>query len=406
MKRVVITAHGTISPTGIGSRSFLEATFGGKCCISNITLFDTTGLDCKVAGEVPHFQPDAHIPEQFKPKRFSRQTQFAITAVLEALRDIPRTEWPQPLDVYVGGAVLDVNGMADSVIRVERRGPRSANPFAVPMAIQQSVAAGINTVLEWPITPVTYSTACAAGADALGEAFRAIASGKSDFIVVVGSDAPLDLYTISSATRAGLTPTKFNDCPQKSSRPFDKDRESGVISEGAACCILEEWERAVLNQRPILAEIMGYYRNMDAAGKESCNALGDAMRGALEDARVHRQDIDYISAWGPGHPTLDRAEVFQIKEVFDGKAARIPVSSIKGCIGNPFGAAGMLQVVAAQETLQTQRIPPTINHENPDPDFDLFFARNILSLPVKRMLLNTHGVGGGNSCLVLQQPVS
>jgi 3-oxoacyl-[acyl-carrier-protein] synthase II len=406
--RVVVTGLGVVAPNGIGKDAFWASLIAGRTGVGPITLFDASQHPCRVAGEVKGFDPATHIGPDVNTKRLARQTQFALAATHLALKDAALTEESLEAETAVP-LVLGVSSSAIEVIehgmeRMLERGPGKV-PTHIVHACQPHQAASIVTQHVPLLTrSTTISSACAAGLDAIAVAADLIRTGKTDVALCGGADAPINPLTFACLAKAGLVSLR-NDTPEKASRPFDYDRDSGVISEGSAILVLENLHHARGRGAVPYLEITGYATRMDTDLQVSGSGLDLCMNEALANAGKRPANVDYICAHGPGHPVLDAVETAMIKKVFGPLAHRVPVSSIKGVTGNPLAAAGPFQVVACSLAFQNGIIPPTANLEKPDPDCDLDYV----PLQPRRhrfacALINAHGLGGGNSTLIVEQP--
>ena len=405
--RVVITGIGILAPNGIGLQEFWESLLVGRSGIGPITLFDASELRSRIAGEVKGFEAHDYIEAELKPKRMARHTQFAYAATMMALDDaaleISESDFPSPTPVVIGvsTSALDV---IENVYRVsDNRGVDAISPTALAASKPQAVANIIADRIGVRAHAATVSSACPSGLDAIALAATMIRSGAAEIAIAGGADAPLTKHGLASFIATGLSSLR-NVEPEKASRPFDVERDSGVISEGAGMFVLENLERAQARGARIYLEISGYATQRDRTPEEPGSGLIDSMRLALANASRTESDIDYISAYGPGHPVLDAAEVRYIKEVFGQRAYSIPISSIKGVTGNPLAAAGPLQLAACALSLRDQVIAPTANCELPDPDCDLDFVP-IRSRKAKLncILMNVRGLGGSASSLVVDR---
>jgi 3-oxoacyl-[acyl-carrier-protein] synthase II len=245
--------------------------------------------------------------------------------------------------------------------------------------------------------------ACAAGLDGVAQAVEVIHSGQADIAIAGGADAPVTSLTFACLDKAGLV-AAYNERPECASRPFDRDRETGVVSEGAGVLIVENLDHALARGAGIYLEITGYGSQSDLDPTQHGSGLEHAIRLALANACKRPEDIDYICAHGPGHPVLDRAETEMVKRVFGEYSYRIPVSSIKGVTGNPLAAAGPLQLIACACAIRDQLVPPTANLENVDPCCDLDYVPTApRATRIECALINCHGLGGGNSCMIVER---
>ncbi|MEY2439962.1 MAG: hypothetical protein QOI34_1347 [Verrucomicrobiota bacterium] len=406
--RVVITGIGVIAPNGIGLRAFWDSLLAARSGIGPITLFDPSELKSQIAGEVKGFIAQDHIEPELRPKRMARHTQFAYAAAMMALRDakleISNADLPSfsPVVVGVSTSALDVieRVFTDS----DRNGFEGISPIALGASKPQAAANVIADRIGAGAHAATVSSACPSGLDAVAIAAGMIRSGEAELAIAGGADAPITKHGLASFIATGLSSCR-NDEPQRASRPFDRDRDSGVISEGAGMFVLENLERAQARNAPIYLEISGYATQRDRDPQIPGSGLVDAMRLALANANRTINDVDYISAYGPGHPILDAAEVRYIKEVFGDRAYSIPISSIKGVTGNPLAAGGPLQIAACALSFRDQLIAPTANLENPDPVCDLdFVPGRARKAKLNCILMNVRGLGGSASSLVVNRP--
>jgi 3-oxoacyl-[acyl-carrier-protein] synthase II len=405
--KVVVTGLGVVAPNGIGKGAFWESLLACKSGIGPITLFDASRHACRIAGEIKGFDPKIHIDPKINPKHLARQTLLAIAATHQAFRDANlstdnfNSDMPMPLILGVSSSAVEViEYVAD---RIAARGAHKAPSHGVH-AFQPHQAASIISMYFPMITRfTTVSSACAAGLDSIGNAAALIRSGQADVVVCGGTDAPITNLTFAALARANLVSLR-NDFPEKASRPFDVDRDSGVISEGAGILILESLNHAKARKAKPYLEITGYATRRDTDPDIPGSGLNATMLEALANASRRPESIDYICAHGPGHPVLDYNETLMIKKVFGSYAYKIPVSSIKGVTGNPLAAAGPLQVIACSMATRHGMIPPTANLEKPDPRCDLDYVPGTpRHIRPSCILINAHGLGGGNSCLVVER---
>jgi len=396
---------GVLAPNGIGLEAFWKSLLEGKSGVGPITRFDTTGYKSRIAGEVKGFDPFDYIEPEMKPKRMARHTQLAYAASMMAIKDaglqINEADFPSPTPVVIGISTSAMDIIESAISDCERRGSNAMSPAAVGALTPQAVANVIADRIGRQADAATVSSACPSGLDAVAIAASMIQSGEAELAIAGGADAPIVKHTFAAFSAAGLSSFR-NDEPLRASRPFDLGRDTGVISEGAGIFVLENLERAQARGARIYLEICGHAKQRDNGPDEPASGLAHSMRLALANAGLTTNDIDYIAAYGPGHPILDAAEVRYIKEVFGSRAYSIPISSIKGVTGNPLGAGGPMQIVACALSFRDQRIPPTTNYEVADPTCDLDFVPRV-SRKVKLdwILMNVRGLGGGASSLVV-----
>jgi len=404
--RVVITGMGILAPNGIGNDKFWESLLAGRSGIGPITLFDASDLRSRIAGEVKNFDPHDYIEPELKPKRMARHTQFAYAAAMMALKDagleVSEADLPSPTPVVVGVSTSAMDIIERSISNFAERGENGISPTAVGALTPQAAANVIADRIGVHAHASTVSSACPSGLDALAIAANMIESGAAELAIAGGADAPITKHTFAAFIATGMSSCR-NGEPERASRPFDLERDSGVISEGAGMFVLEDLERAeARGARPYL-EINGYARQRDDIPENPGSGLLGSMRLALANSSRSIDAIDYICAYGPGHPVLDAAEVRYIKEVFGERAYSIPISSIKGVTGNPLAAGGPLQVAACALSLRDQIIPPTANYELPDPDCDLDFVPRPRKAKLDSILLNVRGLGGSASSLLVSR---
>ena len=404
--RVVITGMGILAPNGIGNDKFWESLLAGRSGIGPITLFDASDLKSRIAGEVKNFDPHDYIEPELKPKRMARHTQFAYAAAMMALKDagleVSEADLPSPTPVVVGVSTSAMDIIERSISNFAERGENGISPTAVGALTPQAAANVIADRIGVHAHASTVSSACPSGLDALAIAATMIESGAAELAIAGGADAPITKHTFAAFIATGMSSCR-NGEPERASRPFDLERDSGVISEGAGMFVLEDLERAEARGARSYLEINGYARQRDDIPENPGSGLLGSMRLALANSSRSIDAIDYICAYGPGHPVLDAAEVRYIKEVFGERAYSIPISSIKGVTGNPLAAGGPLQVAACALSLRDQIIPPTANYELPDPDCDLDFVPRPRKAKLDSILLNVRGLGGSASSLVVSR---
>ena len=404
--RVVITGMGILAPNGIGNDKFWESLLAGRSGIGPITLFDASDLKSRIAGEVKNFDPHDYIEPELKPKRMARHTQFAYAAAMMALKDagleVSEADLPSPTPVVVGVSTSAMDIIERSISNFAERGENGISPTAVGALTPQAAANVIADRIGVHAHASTVSSACPSGLDALAIAANMIESGAAELAIAGGADAPITKHTFAAFIATGMSSCR-NGEPERASRPFDLERDSGVISEGAGMFVLEDLERAEARGARSYLEINGYARQRDDIPENPGSGLLGSMRLALANSSRSIDAIDYICAYGPGHPVLDAAEVRYIKEVFGERAYSIPISSIKGVTGNPLAAGGPLQVAACALSLRDQIIPPTANYELPDPDCDLDFVPRPRKAKLDSILLNVRGLGGSASSLVVSR---
>ena len=393
--RVVITGIGVFAANGSSREAFWTSLLEGRSGIAPITLFDTDEFQCKIAGEVKDFDPHDYIDPTLKPKRrMARASQLAIAAAHNAIKDAGLTvEALKKL-----GEVPVYMGVSTTAMDLRER---PARPWSAISGVPHAVTSAISFSLGFQARLMTISNGCASGMDAVATAAESIRRGSVDLIVAGSSDAALTPYVFKcfeSSRKVSLR----NDAPDKACRPFDRDRDGGVAAEAAGILIIENLQHALARGATIYAELSGYGSSADVPGDREGSGLKRAMLAAMANGACPPEQINHIDAHAPSDPHMDRIEVELIKEVFGEHAYRIPVTSIKGATGNPMAVGGVLQMIAASLSLHHQVVPATTNLEIPDPQCDLDHVIGApRHLPMDRTMVNTHGFGRGNSCVLL-----
>jgi len=410
-RRVVVTGIGMISPLGSSVQKTWDGIRAGKSGIGPITRFDPTGLETTIAGEVRDFDPLEHMDRK-EVRRADRFAQFAVAVAAQALADARLEVTPElapRLGVAFGSGIGGVETLVDNILSHDKD-PRKVSPFLIPMMIID-MAAGEIAMKYGPKGPnMGHVSACASSAHALGEAAEMIRRGEADVMLAGGSEAGLIKIAIGAFNQARALSTR-NDAPDKASRPFDKERDGFVFSEGAACVVLEELTFARARGAPMLAEFVGYGLSSDAyhvtAPPPGAEGAVRAMRMAMDDARVRAEDIGYVNAHGTSTPANDGAETAALKTVFGAHAKDLPISSTKSMTGHTLGAAGAIEAAICILAMREGVLPPTINQEFPDPECDLDYIPNrSRRAAVDVSLSNSMGFGGHNVALVLRRDVA
>ena len=396
----VITAMGLAAPGALDPESFWEIIRTGRTVIGKISRLDTSESGCSFGGEVPPFDLSL-LPTELRPKRVARHTQLLLWAARQ-IKDEVKQLGQRP-SIRLGVATSCTAMISESGIARSQKGGSAASPYAASQSPPHAAAGAIARYLESSGDVLTVSTACAAGLEAIGLAARDIATGATDQAIAGGADCAIGLTPLAEFVRSGFSSIR-NSCPEKASRPFDVFADSGVCAEGAGLFLIEEKQSALRRGAPILAEIAGYGSHLDTDKDVPGSGWSISIQKALDNAGWSPATIDSISAWGPGHPVIDRIEAQILVEMLGRQAAHVPVYSIKGAIGNPLAAAGPLQVAAAIFSFRDGVVPPTANLDVPIPEA-LDFVRETArySFP-ETALLNAHGIGGANVTLLLRAP--
>ncbi|MDI6703193.1 MAG: beta-ketoacyl-ACP synthase II [bacterium] len=410
-RRVVITGLGVITPIGIGKDAFWEAVKEGRSGIRRIESFDTSDLKVKIGGEIRNteFDPLNWIDKK-KIRHSGRETQFAIAAAQMALKDA-NLEDIRKLDPHRIGVIIGAGGGGlgfgeDQYKTYLEKGPERVSPYLSVVIFAGAISSEVSINLGVKGPSFTISTGCTAGADAIGYSFNKIRNGEVDLMVTGGTEAPMRPLVIISFQAIRALSTR-NDEPEKASRPFDRERDGFVLSEGAGILILEELEHALKRGAPIYAEVVGYGVSGDAYHMTSPSPDGTqaarAIKLALQDANLNIEDVDYISAHGSSTPLGDKIETKVLKQVFGDYAYKLPINSIKSMIGHSIGATGAIELIASVLEMQNNFIHPTINLENPDPECDLDYVPNVgRESNIKVAVSNSFGFGGKNTVLIIR----
>jgi len=409
LRRVVITGLGAVTPIGNDISQYWEGLSSGRNGVAGITLFDASRHACRFAAEVKGFDPSGWL-EPKEAKRWDRFCQFGVVAAKQAVAHAGLTidgSNHHRVGVAIGSGVGGLLMMETQAQVLHERGPDRVSPFCVPMMIP-NMATGLAAIALGAKGPSTaVATACAAGSNAIGDAFRLIQLGLADTMVCGGAESaitPLGVAGFASAKALSFR----NDDPATASRPFDAERNGFVIGEGAGVLVLESLEHAQARGATVLAEIVGYGMTCDAhhITAPSPGGVGgaEAIRLAIQDGRLAPEDVDYINAHGTSTPANDSNETSAIKSALGERAQRIPVSSTKSMTGHLLGGSGGIEAVAAVLAIQHQLVPPTINYQNPDPACDLDVVPNqARAAKVDVVLSNSFGFGGHNVCLAFRR---
>jgi len=408
-RRVVITGLGCVTAFGDSTDALFAALCAGKSGISDIESFDVSAFSVRFGGEIKNFDPTKHI-EQRQAKRMDRFTQFAVVAACQAVDDSGLDFSKEDLfrsGVIVGTGIGGIKEIEQQHLRLLHKGPGKLSPFCVPRLMAN--AAGGNIAIHYGLRGPNFcvSSACASGTHAIGEAFCNIIAGRSDVVITGGSEAALTPVGLASFCAAKSLSTR-NDNPAAASRPFDKDRDGFVLSEGAAVLVLEELDHAKKRGAHIYAELLGYSATDDGyhitAPLPDGAGAATAMQLALADAGVEKEKVDYINAHGTGTELNDIAETSAIRAVFGDHAYKLLISSTKGSLGHLLGASGAVELIVCIKAIEESVIPPTVNLENPDERCDLkmdFVPLQARKAAVSVAMSNSFGFGGHNACLVV-----
>jgi len=406
-RRVVITGMGTVNSLSSDVAGFWSALCAGRSGVGTIEQFDTSAFKVHFGGEVKNFKPETVVDKRTL-NRLDRFAQFALVASHAAVKDCGldfSKEDPYRCGVIIGSGIGGLNEFEEQHGRYKDQGPGRISPFVIPKMIPNAAAGNVSIEfgLAGPNTAV--STACASAAHAVSDAMRAIQWGYADVMLAGGSEAvitPMGLGGFVSARALSMR----NDNPQAASRPFDKDRDGFVLSEGAGIVVLEELEHARRRGATLYAEMLGCGSTADAhhitQPHPAGAGAGQAMRLALRDAKLHPEDIQYVNAHGTSTSLGDASETQAIKDVFGPHARRLAISSTKSMLGHLLGASGGVELIVCALTIRHRVVHPTINYQTPDPACDLDYVPNTArEMPVRHAISNSFGFGGHNCCLVV-----
>jgi 3-oxoacyl-[acyl-carrier-protein] synthase II len=407
-RRVVVTGLGVVTPLGCELDDVWESVCAGRSGVGPILRFDCHDFKVRFAGEIRDFDPRAHIEFDAKDeRRIDRFCQFALVAADKAIRQSEidfSVGDSYRYGVLIGSGIGGLDEIESQHSMLFDRGPERISPFMIPKLIIN--AASGNVSVRWglrgPNTAVC--TACASATNAIGDAFRVIQHGTADVMIAGGTEAGLTPMGIGGFARTGALSTR-NDAPQEASRPFDRDRDGFVLSEGAGILVLEERDFALKRGATILGEVLGYGQSADATHLTAPDPQGAgaayAMRAALRDAGMRPDEMDYINAHGTSTPLGDIAESNAIRTVFGNHADALAVSSTKSQLGHLLGASGGVESAFCITAILHQVAPPTINLHEADPECDLdYVPEKPREMRIRRAMKNSFGFGGHNACVI------
>lgn len=408
-KRVVVTGIGAITPLGNDAFTTWENIKNGVSGIAPITKFDMEKFNVKVGGEVKEFNPEEFMDGK-EAKRMGRYTQFAVAASKMAMTDagviVGENVSAERVGVWIGSGIGGLDEFEVQHKRFMDKGPRRVNPFIIPMLIPDMAAGRVSIELGAKGINNCSVTACASGANSIGDAFRVIQNGEVDMMVAGGTEAAITEMTIAGFSN--MTALSTNPDPNSASRPFDKNRDGFVIAEGAGILILEELQHALARGAKIYGELVGYGATGDAYHITTPAPNGEggqrAMKLAIGDAGITPEQVDYINAHGTSTYYNDLYETKAIKEVFGNAAYQLKVSSTKSMTGHLLGAAGAIEAIFSLLIINDGIIPPTINLETQDEELDLDYVPNVaIKQDVNVVLSNSLGFGGHNASLIFKK---
>lgn len=409
MHRVVITGLGVISPIGMTKEEFWNSLVAGKCGIDHVTSFDVSQYPCRIAGEIPDFDPTVYI-EKREAKKLDRFTQLGAAAALSAWEDagLERDGLErEDAGVLIGSGIGGIRTIEEQLEVLRTKGTRRVSPYLVPALIANMASGYVSILLKLRGPNTAVVTACATSSHAIGDAYQIIRRGDAAVMVAGGAEAAISHLAFAGFCAARALSTR-NDEPKRASRPFDLKRDGFVMGEGAGVVILESLEHALGRGARIYGEVVGYGMSGDAYHFTAPDPEGTgaylSMKKALQSAAVEPSQVDYINAHGTSTEYNDKIETAAIKRLFGARAYEIPISSTKSMTGHLLGAAGAVELIATILSMQHQVVHPTINYEYPDPDCDLDYVPNKpREHRIDLAISNSFGFGGTNATLVVKR---
>ena len=405
-KRVVITGMGVISCVGNTVKEFWDSLLNGKSGIDYLKQLNTENYSCKIGGEIKNFDP-LNFMDKKESKRLAKNSQFAVAATMEAISaaelDLSNTDRLNMGALIGSGSGGTIPETEKETLQMYDKKRNTISPIYVPKMLPNMAASSVSRIFNLEGYSNAVSTACAAGTQAIGEAYEVILRGDADIMIAGGAEAPFCETTLGGFCNMHAL-TSSNEDPKAASKPFDKNRDGFVPSEGSAVLVLEKLENAINRGKEPIAEIVGYSCTSDAyhlvqpqpEGKGATNA----MNKALSKANLNFKEINYINAHGTSTPANDNAETLAIKNVFNEHAYNLKINSTKSIIGHSSGAAGAMEAIACAKSIKEQRIHGTINYNVPDPECDLDYVPNVMrATTVNAALNNSLGFGGHNTTL-------
>ncbi len=408
-RRVVVTGVGCVTPLATQVEELWEAILAGRSGIHPLTVVDTSDQKVKFGGDCSNFEPGDSV-EPKEVKRLDRFVLFAMYAAKRAVLDSGidfADEDRFRSGCILGSGIGGLNEIEEQMFRLFEKGPDRVSPFTIPKMMLN--AAGGNVGIAYGLHGPNFAvaTACASSNNAMGDALKAIQYDEADIMITGGTEAAVTRIGVAGFSNMKALSTR-NDAPEKASRPFDRDRDGFVLSEGCGVLIFEELEHAKKRGARIYAEIVGYGGSCDAGHITAPDAegrgAGRAMSNALRDAKLNPSDIDYINAHGTSTPLGDKAETIAVKAVFGEAARKVAISSTKGHLGHALGASGSIEMILSILSCYHNTIPPTINLDTPDPECDLDYTPlHPKQRVVNYAMNNSFGFGGHNATMICRK---
>ncbi len=408
-RRVVITGIGLVTPLGIGVKDTWDSLCAGKSGVAEITRFDASDFQTKIAAEVKGFHAEDFLPKK-EAKRTERFIAYAVAAARMAIEDsalVIDSSNSDRVGVITGCGLGGLSILEDTCLKLNSQGPRRVSPFFIPMMIG-NMAPGMISIQFGATGPnASLATACAAGAHAVGDSYKIILRGEADAMITGGVESVVNPTCIAGFNSMKALSTR-NDEPQKASRPFDRDRDGFVVGEGSGILIIEDLDHALERGAKIYAELTGYGMSGDGfhmtAPPPDGSGAARCMSSALEDSGIPLNKIDYINAHGTSTPLNDLSETLAIKSVFKEHAYKLAISATKSMTGHLLGGAGGIETVFTTLAISDERLPPTINHEFSDDQCDLDYIPNVMrEARIEHAMTNSFGFGGTNASLILSR---
>ncbi|MGH6994638.1 MAG: beta-ketoacyl-ACP synthase II [Stellaceae bacterium] len=415
MRRVVVTGCGVVTPLGVGTETVWKRLLEGQSGVRAIQNFDVSDLPAKIAGQVPRGETASgsfNVDDWVPPKEQRKMDEFIVFALAAAQQAVEDSGW-KPIDpvdrertgVMIGSGIGGLPAITEGALTVHEKGPRRLSPFFIPASLINLASGHVSIRYGFSGPNHAVVTACSTGAHAIGDAARIIMWDDADVMVAGGTEAAICRIGIAGFAAARALSTKFNDEPQRASRPWDRDRDGFVMGEGSGIVVLEEFEHAKKRGAKIYAEVVGYGMSGDAhhitAPAEDGSGAFRAMRNALNRAKLAPEQIDYVNAHGTSTPLGDEIELSAVKRLFGDAAYKLSMSSTKSAIGHLLGAAGSVEAIFSILALRDCTVPPTLNLENPSPSCDIdLVPLEAKQRPVRYALSNSFGFGGTNASLI------
>lgn len=409
-RRVVVTGLGIVSSLGNSIDEFWSGLLAGRSGIGNVTRFDASAYTCQVGAEVKDFNP-ADFMDPKEARRNDRYTQFAVAGTRLALADAnldTSSLDPTRVGVLIGSGIGGMETIEKQSFALFDRGPRKVSPFMIPALIANMASGVVAIELNARGPNFGVVSACATGSHSIGESCQMIKDGRADVMIAGGSEAAITRLGYAGFCSMKAMSTGYNETPEKSSRPFDLNRDGFVMGEGAGILILESEESAKARGAKIYCELAGYSATCDAhhitMPDPEGKGLAEALTGALKDGGIAADEVDYINAHGTSTKYNDKFETVSVKQVFGEHSQKLLMSSTKSMTGHLLGAAGGIEAAVCCKVIETGMVPPTINYEDPDPDCDLDCVPNqAVEAKVDIALSNNLGFGGHNTTIAFRR---